>query len=245
MAIKAPRFKAKLEIIKKPFIHDFCILFSYHKNDPITHRHFDLFKSLNPHCPIVPIAFSNTSINGTFNVGHIRSPWIETNEWRACDVPLYKWFLNRTHTARRYILVEYDVLPEVSVNDYFSDVWNDDIGTPCYLDKKTHKGKWNWFGEIDRLPEQYRQFAAGIVPLATLFVKHDALASIVDKAVGMNDIFCELRMGTCAKASGIVPRIMQKSKSVRHHISLIKKLDCKTFYHPIKSDADMNRIFNK
>ncbi len=250
MIPKARRFKVNPNrIVQKPIIkpkiHDCCILFPYHKDSALTFRHHELLKKHNPHTPVIPLSHGCSAIPDTFNISKLPSLWDESNQWRSMDVFFYKWFMNRTVTAKRYVLVEYDVYTEISVNDYFSDVWDNEVGTPHTIGLES-LGKWQWFGEIhSKLPAHMQANACGIVPLATTLVSHDALAKITDQAKLIHDAFCELRMGTAIKSAKMTPKIISKSAGVRHHFGLVKKQKYKTFYHPIKNDGDIDRVLSK
>jgi hypothetical protein len=132
---------------------------------------------------------------------------------------LYRWFSQRTVTAERYLLLEYDCLCTVDAAQAYQDVWNADVAArDAYLPGQgldTLGGEdvqreWFNFREIDRLPVADRPFAAGLAPFAGMLFSHLGLESIVANAT-TNDVFCELRLGTAARKAGLRPAVFPPS----------------------------------
>jgi hypothetical protein len=192
--------------------HELCILFAYHKLDEVTIRHFTLLKHHNPRHHIIPITDDiSEHLPGTIDVKVFDDPWAKTSPWRRCDTMLYRWFLNRPISAKRYLLLEYDCLCTIDVEIAYADVWDAEVASrdlffpgqnrDCRLGKYVDR-EWTRFEEIGRLPPGDRQYAAGLAPLVGTIFSHNGLQSIVETVV-RNDVFCELRMGTAARKAGL------------------------------------------
>lgn len=193
---------------------ELCILFAYHRCDLLTLHHYENLQRSNGHHRIIPITDDVPEhLPGTVDVAAFPDPWPAANPRRRCDTMLYRWFLNRTVTARRYLLLEYDCLCTVDAASAYGEVWDADVAArDIYLPgdgRDTRRGEdvareWHHFGEIARLPPEDRPYAAGLVPVAGLLFAHHALEKIV-AGVTRNDVFCELRLGTAARKAGLRP----------------------------------------
>ena len=126
---------------------------------------------------------------------------------------LYRWFLNRSVTAKRYLFLEYDCLCTADAASAYSEVWDADVAArDLYLPgqgQDTQCGQdvpreWYHFREIERLLPEDQPFAAALVPVAGMLFSHSGLESIVEHA-SRNDVFCELRLGTAARKAGLRP----------------------------------------
>jgi hypothetical protein len=193
-------------------IHEACILFAYHKVDALTLHHLALLKQHNLHVPIVPLTDDVPDhLDGGVDVKSFPDPWPKTRPWRRCDTMLYRWFLNRNVQAERYLWLEYDVRCTVRIREAYAEVWDADVACRdlmlCGRFRNTRQGRyldveWNWFSEIGLMHETDRPFAAGLVPLACTLFSHRGLEAITS-SVTNRDIYCELRIGTAARKSGL------------------------------------------
>lgn len=181
--------------------HELCVLFAYHKADALTLYHLELLQRHSPDYLIIPITDDvPVHLPGGVDVKAFADPWPKANPWRRCDTMLYRWFLNRTVSAKRYLYLEYDCLCTQDLAISYQDVWDcevaaRDIVLPEDVD-------WMWFQEIDRLAPEDQPFALGLVPLAGILFSHNALERIVQN-LSTEDVFCELRMGTAARKAGL------------------------------------------
>jgi hypothetical protein len=193
---------------------DLCILFAYHRCDALTWHHYETLLRSNAGHRIIPITDDVPDhLPGSIDVHSFPDPWPAADPWRRCDTMLYRWFLHRTASAKRYLLLEYDCLCTVDAADAYRGVWDADVAArDVYLPgqgRDTRWGEdirqeWSHFDEIDRLPPEDRPFAAGLVPMAGLLFSHRGLERIVDHTT-RNDVFCELRIGTAARKAGLRP----------------------------------------
>lgn len=193
---------------------DLCILFAYHRCDALTRHHYEVLLRANASHRVIPITDDVADhLPGSIDVKSFPDRWPAANPWRRCDTMLYRWFLHRTVSAKRYLLLEYDCLCNIDAADAYIGVWDADVAArDVFLPgqgRDTRGGEyvgqeWYHFREIDRLPPEDRPFAAGLVPMAGLFFSHRGLESIVEHTTS-NDVFCELRIGTAARKAGLHP----------------------------------------
>lgn len=224
---------------------ELCILFAYHKTDELTLTHYELLKQYNSHYSIIPIADNITEhVPGTIDVNIFEDPWQKANAWRRPDTMLYRWFLNREISAKRYLFLEYDVRCTVDVASAYAAIWEADVAARDFFlpgqGRDTRCGEyiqdeWANFREIERLPVADRRYAAGLVPLAGILFSHDGLNSIVKNAV-RNDVFSELRIGTAAQKAGLkiteFPESLKRTIQWDPHVTIPKEPG---IYHAIKS----------
>ena len=183
---------------------DLCILFFYHKCDELTRKHYELLVNSNPDACIIPLTRAvSEHLPGSVDVAEFAAGWEISQPWRNIDVTLYAWFQNRAVSAQRYILIEYDCYCDVDLKSHYAEVWDADIAGVDYFTSSANPG-WHWFnpGELQKLPAQDRQHAAGVVPFVGMMFSHSALEKIV-ASLDQRDLFCELRLGTAIKKWGL------------------------------------------
>lgn len=129
-----------------------------------------------------------------------------TAAWRAADQPVRDWWLREgRHLTFDYaVFLEWDVLFAAPVDGIFPG----DADFYC-RDLKKPGAPWQWFAEIDRLPEAMRPHATGIAPLAVTRISYRCLTAMFSHAMADQlygtDVFCELRLPTLATACGYEP----------------------------------------
>ncbi|MFZ0929700.1 MAG: hypothetical protein WAN11_13930 [Syntrophobacteraceae bacterium] len=180
--------------------HELCILFMYHKCDELTLLHLNSLRKHNQDACIVPITDTVPElIPGSVDVSQFPSSWENVSKWTGIDTTLYRWFENRTFNAMRYVIIEYDCLCTVNLNEFYTDARDADIiGNDFFtLSENPH---WRYFrkDELRKLPKEDIAFASGIVPFTCNMFAHEALEKIVAN-VYKHDVFCELRLGTTIK----------------------------------------------
>lgn len=181
--------------------YELCVLFAYHKVDALTLYHLDLLKRHNPNYLVIPITDDVPEhLPDGVDVKDFPDPWPKVDPWRRCDTMLYRWFLNRKVSAKRYVYLEYDCLCTQDLAISYRDVWNAEVAARDLVTPGVPL--WMWFQEADRYPAEDRAFIAGLSPLAGVFFSHDALERTVEHVIRA-DVFCELRIGTAAKKAGL------------------------------------------
>jgi hypothetical protein len=143
----------------------------------------------------------------------------------------YRWFENRNLTARRYVLVEWDVYCDGRLPKILGPVWNSPFAVMDYI----RQGRdWHWFQEVPALPAAMRPYAAGVSPFVML-ASHDALAEVVRHAP-TEPVYCELRLGTTLTARGIpVEHMPWLQRTCSWRPDLIHRVPEPTVYHPVKT----------
>jgi hypothetical protein len=143
------------------------------------------------------------------------SRWTTKDKWAGVDIMLYKWFLNRTETARRYLVLEYDCMCTMPIAHAYAGVWNADVACAKFVRRWTHP-LWHWFSpeSLAKLDPEDRPIAAGVVPYVGALYSHRALEAILDN-VTSNDAFAELRLGTAISKAGLdvtrLPRELRRT----------------------------------
>jgi hypothetical protein len=197
---KDPSAAAETPAATTATVPELCILFAYHRLDALTLHHLALLRQHNPTHPIVPISADVPEhLPDGVDLSAFEDRWPAVDGWRRCDTMIYRWFLNRTVTAKRYVYVEYDCHCTQDLADVYREVWDADIAV---RDVYRPGDDWPWFAELDRLEPEKRPYALGIAPLAGVLCSHDALERLIPKLTA-RDVFCELRFGTAAQEAGL------------------------------------------
>ncbi|MGD1907625.1 MAG: hypothetical protein ACFB0C_16785 [Leptolyngbyaceae cyanobacterium] len=227
---------------------ELCVLFHYHKVDPLTLQHFDLLKEHNPDAAIISVTSSISEyLPGSVDVDDFPSKWDTRNKWRAIDTTFYIWFLNRQVSAERYVIIEYDCRCTMPLKEAYAEVWDAQVSCRSFYTPETKPG-WGWFNEkeINNLDPSDRPYIAGVVPYACSFFSHEAAERMIENLT-INDVFCELRMGTAIRKAGLTvtpfpPSLKQGVYSDTHPFDLSQP----GVYHPVKSrDVYEERLARK
>lgn len=179
------------------FYTEVCILFLYHRCDDVTKYHLKSLRDSNPHARIIPLTDTVPELlPESVDVGVFRSDFAQAKKWRSIDTTLYRWFINRTFDAEKYIVIEYDCFCNVDLREHYTEVWRSDVaGVDMFTREQNPRWKWFSEGELSTVPPEDREYAAGLVPFTCTMFSHAALQTIVAN-VYRNDVFCELRLGT-------------------------------------------------
>jgi hypothetical protein len=214
------------------------ILFQHHKTDDVTRRRLETLARVNPGVSIVPLTHASDDVfPGTFNSARVPE-FANENGWSGADVSIYAWFRHgrsaRT-TADRYVWVEYDMLYRVPMEEFYREVWDDDLaGAQLFFAGPHHH--WNWFPVcIPQLPPEFRPFAAGITPLSGVLLAHRTLEAVAAGPIPPG-IFAECRVGTLVNAHGfdMVEFPYPKKRNITWREEFLR-LDKETqAYHPLK-----------
>ena len=221
--------------------YEYAILFLYHKkHDPVTWKHYALTLHHNPGVPVVPICQNGPDeLPGTVDVKDFPSKWDTDNIYYYPDTLLYRWFENRTISARKYVLAEYDVLPELPYPEFLADVWDAPVAAHKYFTYEWWP-KWNWF-EYDEacgnVPHYLWSYRAAICPFGFMLLRHDALETIVANAAPWR-MFCEARIATTCRHMGIpVSTMKNTAETVGYRQKDLRRQAVPSVYHPIKDLA--------
>lgn len=219
--------------------HEYAILFLYHKRyDALTWKHYALTLHHNPGVPIIPIIDGGINeLPGTVDVKGFPSKWYTESLYYYPDTLLYRWFENREISARRYILAEYDVLPELPYPEFLKDVWNAPVAAHKYFTYEWWP-RWNWFDYDEaegNIPDYLRPHLAAICPFGFMLLQHDALETIVANAVPYK-LFCETRIATACRRMDIPVSIMQNTaQTVGYRQMDLRQQTGPSVYHPVKN----------
>ena len=181
-----------------------CILFLYHKCDELTRQHLESLIQSNPQAVIVPLTDSvSEHLPNSVDVGEVDDGWQISDPRSNIDVIVYKWFAHRTFDAEKYVFIEYDCFCNVSLIDYYKEVWDSDVAGVDFFSIRENP-KWRWFIDpsFGRLPLAERPQASGITPFTCALFSHSALERVVAQ-VSRESIFSELRMGSAVRMLGL------------------------------------------
>ncbi|MDA0266846.1 MAG: hypothetical protein O2890_04770 [Cyanobacteria bacterium] len=218
---------------------ELCVLYHYHKVDPITLQHFNLLKEHNPDAAIIPVTSAVPEyLPGSVDVDNFPSQWDTRNKWRAIDTTFYLWFLNRQVSAERYIIIEYDCRCTLPLKEAYGEVWDAQVSCRSFYTPET-KPDWSWFKEqeVNNLDPSDRPYIAGVVPYVCSLFSHEAVERMIEN-LSRNDVFCELRMGTAIRKAGLSvtefpPALRQGVYADTHPFDLSQP----GVYHPVKPRA--------
>jgi hypothetical protein len=203
----------------------------------LTRFHLDTLRKSNPDVFIQPLTDSVPELlSGSIDVGTLPPFCVDADKWRSIDATVYRWFHNRTFNAKRYLMFEYDCFCNVSLRDYYSAVWDADVAGIEFFTRQEYSC-WHWFmdDELERIPRENREYAAGIVPFTCTFFSHQALEKIAAN-VDRQDIFCELRLGTAVNKLGLkFQRLQSSRRSTLCWHEYPWQINRPGFFHAIKS----------
>ena len=183
---------------------DLGIIFCHFTMDEATHVNLESFRRWHTDGPILTVSASDVGFEGGFFVKDFPL-WDPTSPWRNADFLFYHGYRSRPVNCRRWLYVEWDCYCNMLPRDFLRHVWDFDFASPSV--RLMHReGEWHWFREIPLLPEEFRPYAMGVVPLNGTMVSDQALGKIVDVVLRERlPVFCELRIATASNRLGFAP----------------------------------------
>jgi hypothetical protein len=203
----------------------YTIIYHYH-SEPI---HLESLKKYNQQHQIIDI--------------HTKNNLPKNIVWHNSDRNLRKYIKDYVHLIKNenVLLIEWDMYVNTSI-----PLMNFD-GLYCkYAITPNISPQWQWWSEINKLPEEYRQYASGCPLLGFLGINIEILHKILDPKYDElfeMDMFCELRLATLVKY--LRYNIYSFPKNITHNMFTTDKefaekqplLDPNTkgIFHPIKN----------
>jgi len=180
------------------------ILFTYHKINKVMKRNLASLMAHNLWATTIPIATMQPSLPS--GVRMEKNPfWSQLTGdagdrcWANVDAVYYEFYRRREVNCRRWLLAEWDVFCNGDIRDFFGSLWGEDF---VVID--IPKPGWHWFKDVKLLPENLRQKAFGMSPLACSLLSDEAMEKIVLGSWWIDrTVFCELRIATIANAAGV------------------------------------------
>lgn len=216
-------------------MHEYAILFLYYSGAARAPLAANLarLRRLNPDAPIIPLIHDGDPfIDGSVDVRSDPCPWDTTDTWGSCDTMIYRWFPQRTVQAKRYIVCEWDTLATTSMPAFYADAWDADVGVVNVVTPASNPD-WLWFRFMPFMGEM-ADHAMGLFPLSGTLLSHAALQAICEAPV-IEDVFCELRLGTMANWAGLTLTPMPFAReTISYDQKLIRLSDAPGLYHPVK-----------
>lgn len=126
-----------------------------------------------------------------------------TELWRNCDRSIRDWWRANRHRVKssHVAFAEWDVVCNADLRGGILPF----VGLAGRVIEPRPGSGWQWWQEIDRLPEELRIHAASLRPLAVVIASRQCMDAIVSPQwdeVFSRDIFSELRLPTVARAAG-------------------------------------------
>ncbi len=216
-------------------MHEYAILFSYYAGAPRAPLAANLarLRRLNPGAPIIPLIHDGDPfVDGSVDVRGYPCPWDTTDTWASCDTMIYRWFPSREIHARRYIVCEWDTFATTSMPEFYAGAWDADVGVVNVVTRESNPD-WLWFRQIPFLGEM-ADYAMGLFPFSGTLLSFAALQAICSAPV-IEDVFCELRLGTMANWAGLPLTPMPFARDmISYDAGLIRLSDAPGIYHPVK-----------
>ncbi len=217
-----------------------CSLFLHHRNDPVTVDHYERLKRFSSGRTV---AFSSdATIESGESIATLQhSLWREQVsrhpklKAKSTDLLLIDWFRNRSVSADRYFIVEWDTLVNQSITAWLANVIDYPFAAPSI---RLPTREPEWFRRFRKfLPVDVRPLATGIVPFSCVMVSHEALQRIeplyTNDLQGLERLTGECRFATLAAHCGIGPVSIPNSRTITWKPSMPIGL-APTIYHPIK-----------
>jgi hypothetical protein len=131
------------------------------------------------------------------------TPEAKRELWRNCDRSIRDWWKANRHRVKssHVAFVEWDVVVNADLREGIRPF----VGLAGRVVENRPGSAWQWWQEIDALPENLRVHAASLRPLAVVIASRQCLEAISAPTwddVFRRDIFCELRLPTVARACG-------------------------------------------
>lgn len=115
------------------------------------------------------------------------------DSWRNADRMIVNWWKKNNINSDHLYIFEWDVYVNCKLIEHDIDVGVGGIRMG---------GRWDWWKETDRLPEEMRASAMGIVPLGVMYLHRRVLDVMASSDLYDLDIFSELRTGTIINHAG-------------------------------------------
>jgi hypothetical protein len=183
---------------------DLGIFFAHFTMNEATRVNLESFRRWHPDGPVIPVTASDETFEGGYFAKDFKL-WDPDHAWYNADYPLYHAYLSCPVKCQRWFFVEWDCHCNMPVREYFRHVWDFDFVAPS-IRLPYREPEWAWFKEFHLLPEKFRPFAMGVVPLNGIMVSDRALAKIIPVVLQERlAVQCELRIATVGNFVGHPP----------------------------------------
>lgn len=183
------------------------VLFFHHRTDALTVENMESFSRHNrAGIAVIPIATETDVFPNSYRLDE-NDHWTTLTArrgrgcWRNLDFAAYLYYSVRQFDCERWVLADWDLHCTGPLKEFYGDAWNAD----CACAHPSKLGEpWHWFKEVPRLPPEWRDQAAGVVPMAGTLLSDRALAAMAAECPRVAyDLFAELRAGTLAQICGL------------------------------------------
>lgn len=223
------------------------VLFLHHSCEPVAVEHLYLIKLHNPGVPIHLLAFKiglpgTEFYRGVVGAGHPtgygeeREPSVRWQWWHS-DKIVWEWLRRDEFPAKRYAIIEWDMLCTIPFREFYDLVWSKDLAVSGIV-RIEEEPSWCWFCQ-EHWPNinSYGPNVFGIRPQAGILLSRAtamAMANEELKTDRYGHLFVEARIGAMAKACGIEPAIIRPGveKMIVYHPRLT--VTGPGIWHPVK-----------
>jgi len=221
-----------------------CIIFSHHYTNETVRRRLDNLKKYNSDCHVVSVGLSGYNLlHGSVIIN--RNLWptnkdiniFRKTDWSLGDLCIYQTYIEYPDYDI-YFLVEYDTAFNVSIFDFFPNIYTQDCGVNYGPNFDISEYMWyknynHRFAKIDK------QHLSTTGPTTCLWFTKNLLSKIVKECFlnkGLYDnMFSELRLGTLIKK---FTDIKKNRNDIDDYISFVSEAIVEKhknfFYHPRK-----------
>ena len=235
-------------------MRDMGIVFMHHEiHSGLTAEHLELIRKNNPNELIVTVSqhpkgqkfpggyalVEMPTLNGLWN--NITSGGTNFDRaWFSSDIGVCSWYAGRRpeHQAKRWVITEWDVrCVDTSWREFWKPCWDEHvacISTHTYAEYPD----WSWYvGCIDRVPEKFKPYLAGMFGLCGTFLSDQALKDITNlMETDWFECFSEIRSATFARYLGYQPKAIPSmvgniAPSLNY---LTQDITTRGIWHPVK-----------
>lgn len=222
-------------------MNDLGIVFNHHDVSEAAVRNLEALRRLNPDVPVFPVSAGEPMPGGikVEDLGEGGRIWKSLThgdrklEWRNCDWLSYAWMLSGKERCRRWVFVGWDVYSTMPLSEYLRGVWDHAIaGVEVF---NPEKDSWHWFKEGS--PEALMSSRRGLCPVCFYMCSDDCARAIGELAVRYKGWtgFCELRLGTFARAAGYEPAVIEGARKTISWKWEGWTIEGRGVWHPVKA----------
>lgn len=218
------------------------IVFCHHDTSPAAARNLEALRENNPGTPVFTLSARNPFPGGARmdELGEGGAAWRALTrgdprqEWRHCDWLGYAWTLSRRASCRRWLFAGWDVYSTMPVREFLGPVWDSPLAAVEWF--RPDKDKWHWFRE-GAAPGSDPSLLRGLCPVCFYLCSDRAARAIADLALARRgwDAFCELRLGTLARAAGLEADVIPGARATVSWRREGWKVEGRGVWHPVKS----------
>jgi hypothetical protein len=182
------------------------VLFLHYHIDEVVRNNLASVRRENPEAVVATISTNRETFPNGYSVDdtpeikklHSIHPYF-SSDWLICS-----WVAQRREKCEKWWIVEWDVYCRMSVRDYYKPVWHFPF-VASSVKLRYRDPDWHWFGDMSKVPKEYRPYAMGASPVIYLMEDEALTATCQEMLRKPFDTICEFRFATMANACGYPP----------------------------------------